>query len=105
MWQTGAGDEYRWGGIAYTTQPALFTATGQEAHGLFADPKFVNLAGNNFALTAGSPAIDSADSAATGEQTTDLLGTGARGRPGHPEHRGRSRGPTTTGGLWSTHRR
>ena len=74
VWQTGAGDEYRWGGIAYASQAALFAATGQEAHGLFADPTFVNLAGNNFSLAAGSPAIDSADSAATGEQTTDLLG-------------------------------
>jgi parallel beta-helix repeat protein len=74
VWQTGAGDEYTWAGSAYATQAALFAATGQEAHGLFADPKFVNLAGANFQLAAGSPAIDSADSAATGEQTTDLLG-------------------------------
>ncbi len=74
VWQTGAGTEYRWAGTAYSTQAALNKATGQEAHGLFADPKLVNLAGGTFQLAAGSPAIDSADSAATGEQPTDLLG-------------------------------
>ena len=74
MWQTGAGTEYSWNGTSYATQAALFAATRQEAKGLFADPKFVSLAGGNFQLTAGSPAIDSADSAATGEQTTDLAG-------------------------------
>ena len=74
VWQSGTGSEYLWAGTAYATQAALFAATGQEAHGLFADPTFVDEAGSNFQLAAGSPAIDSADSAATAEQTTDLLG-------------------------------
>ena len=74
VWQTGTGVEYRWAGTAYATQAALFAATGQEAAGIFADPKFANPTAGNFQLTAGSPAIDSADSAATGEQTTDLAG-------------------------------
>ena len=74
VWQAGAATEYQWAGGSYATQPALFAATGQEAAGIFADPRFVDLAGNNFQLSAGSPAIDSADSAATGQQATDLAG-------------------------------
>ena len=74
VWQTGTGVEYRWAGTAYATRAALFAATAQEAVGIFADPKFANPTAGNFQLTAGSPAIDSADSAATGEQTTDLAG-------------------------------
>ena len=45
VWQTGTGVEYRWNGTSYATQAALFAATGQEAGGLFADPKFANPAG------------------------------------------------------------
>ncbi len=66
--------EYTWAGTAYSTQGALNAATGQEAHGKFADPKFVNAAGSNFRLTEGSPGIDSADAHASGEQALDVLG-------------------------------
>jgi parallel beta-helix repeat protein len=74
VWQTGAGAQYQWAGTAYSTQAALFAATGQESRGIFADPKFANAASYQLQLTAGSPAIDSANSAATGEQTTDVAG-------------------------------
>ena len=37
---------------------AFRAATGQEAHGRFADPLFANLAGHDYHLAAGSPAID-----------------------------------------------
>ncbi len=74
VWQSGAGAEYTWGGTAYSSQQSLTAATGQEANGLFLDPKFANAGAGNFQLTAGSPAIDSADSTVSGEQTTDILG-------------------------------
>src|ERR1700722_18424326 len=74
VWQSGAGAEYTWGGTAYSSQQSLTAATGQEANGLFVDPKFANAGAGNFQLTAGSPAIDSADSTVSGEQTTDILG-------------------------------
>jgi parallel beta-helix repeat protein len=74
VWQTGAGAEYRWAGTAYSTQAALTAATGQEARGIFANPRFADASAWNLQLTAGSPAIDSADSAATGEQATDVAG-------------------------------
>jgi parallel beta-helix repeat protein len=74
VWQDGPGAEYVWAGTAYSTQAALHTATGQEAKGIFASPRFVNKAAWNLQLTEGSPAIDSANSGATGEQTADILG-------------------------------
>jgi parallel beta-helix repeat protein len=74
VWQTGSGPEYVWAGTAYNTQAALHAASGQETHGIFADPRFANPAGLVFQLTAGSPAIDSADSDAVGGQATDILG-------------------------------
>ncbi|MBP2355549.1 parallel beta-helix repeat protein [Kribbella aluminosa] len=49
-------------GIIYKTLTAFATATGQEAHGLALDPAFVNPAGADFGLKAGSAAVDSADS-------------------------------------------
>ena len=74
VWQSGAGTEYTWAGTSYSALNTLQSATGQEAQGLFGNPKFANAGGGNFQLTAGSPAIDSADASATGEQTTDILG-------------------------------
>jgi parallel beta-helix repeat protein len=74
VYQSGAGAWYTWAGVTYNSQSALDSATGQEANGIFADPRFVNAAAWNFQLTEGSPAIDSADSLAPGEQATDILG-------------------------------
>ena len=75
VWQSGAGAEYIWNGVTYQTRSALTAATGQEASPInWADPKFTNAGAGNFQLNAGSPAIDSANSSATGEQTTDILG-------------------------------
>ncbi|HEU5421656.1 MAG TPA: right-handed parallel beta-helix repeat-containing protein, partial [Streptosporangiaceae bacterium] len=74
VWQGGSGVEYMWAGTAYNSPAALNQAAGQEANGLVADPNFVTAATGNFQLTQGSPAIDSANSAASGEQGTDVLG-------------------------------
>jgi parallel beta-helix repeat protein len=74
VWQDGPGAEYVWGGTAYSTLSALQAATGQEASGIFVSPKFADAAAWNFQLTEGSPAIDSANSGASGEQATDIMG-------------------------------
>ena len=84
VWQSGAGAEYTWAGTSYTTLNALQAASGQEAQGKFADPKFANAGAGNFQLTAGSPAIDSADSLVSGEQATDILGNGRVDDPATP---------------------
>jgi parallel beta-helix repeat protein len=77
VYQSGAGAWYTWAGVSYTgasSLSALQTASGQESNGKFANPLFVNPSAWNFQLSAGSPAIDSADSLASGEQATDILG-------------------------------
>ncbi len=71
---TQSGTMYVWGSTSYSSLSA-FQATGQEANGLQADPQWVNT-GSNFHLTSSSPAIDSADSGASGETSTDLEGNG-----------------------------
>jgi len=75
VWQSnGSSPEYMWAGTVYNSQQALTQATGQEANGIVADPLFANPGGWDFHLTAGSPAIDSADSGASGEQSADGVG-------------------------------
>jgi parallel beta-helix repeat protein len=61
-------------GTSYASLAAMRAATGQEQHGLQANPVFVNSAGGDLRLASGSPAIDSADSGASGEQPADILG-------------------------------
>jgi parallel beta-helix repeat protein len=77
VYQSGAGAWYTWAGVAYNGPSglsALQSATGQEAAGIFGDPHFANAAAWNFQLSGGSPAIDSTNSLASGEQATDILG-------------------------------
>jgi len=64
---TASGDLYVWAGNSYSSPAALFAVTGQEAHGIQADPKWINSAGANFRLQSGSRAIDSANSGAASE--------------------------------------
>jgi parallel beta-helix repeat protein len=82
--------EYTWGSTDYTTLSAFQTATSQEAAGKQVDPLFVApaspvtqpvsggghppIATGDYHLQAASPAIDSANSGATGEPLLDLDG-------------------------------
>ena len=74
VYQSGAGAWYTWAGVAYGSLSALRSATGQESNGIFGDPHFQNAAAWNLQLGGGSPAIDSANSQASGEQATDIAG-------------------------------
>jgi parallel beta-helix repeat protein len=76
------GTMYIWGKTGYPSLAAFQQATGQETHGLQADPGWAVPADGDFHLSAGSPAIDSADAAVSGEQTTDLEGNGRVDDPG-----------------------
>jgi parallel beta-helix repeat protein len=62
-----------WAGTKYTTLAKFTAATGQEVHGIQADPKFAGPPGD-LHLLAGSPAIDSGSNAATGEPAVDADG-------------------------------
>ena len=60
-----------WGTTSYNTLASFRTASGQEARGLQADPRFTRAATGTFTLAARSPAIDSANSGAPGQTTSD----------------------------------
>jgi parallel beta-helix repeat protein len=66
---------YIWDSTNYSTLAAFRAASGQGAHEIWADPKWRNMAGRDFHLTWASPAVDSADSSASGQPATDVEGT------------------------------
>jgi len=83
VFDSAGGTLYQWGNLPndpvtgapgganlFSSQESLWTATGQEQHGVQGDPK---LDANN-APGVGSPAIDAADSTAPGWTSTDLYG-------------------------------
>ena len=83
LWQdtTGNGSYLGvWGNNEYGSLSAFQAASGQEPNGKQANPGFVNPSGwqnpsaANFQLTECSAAIDMANSGATGEQATDIIG-------------------------------
>jgi parallel beta-helix repeat protein len=74
--------QYIWGSSFYYSLAALQAATGQERHGIEADPLWASRSSGDFHLLSGSPAIDSADSGAPGETATDAEGNGRYDDPG-----------------------
>ena len=87
---TTTGTMYHWGSASYSSLTAFRSGTGQGAHDLQADPGFVKVTTGsdsstwNLALTQGSPAIDSANSNAPGEQATDAVGNARVDDPSVP---------------------
>jgi parallel beta-helix repeat protein len=63
-----------WNSTSYSSLAAFRSATGQEAHGIQADPRWASPSTGDFHLTAGSPAIDSANSGASGQPSADIEG-------------------------------
>jgi parallel beta-helix repeat protein len=61
-----------WGKTSYPSLAAFQSATGQEVGGVQGDPRWAAPAAGDFRLTAGSPAVDSADSGAG--TSTDCMG-------------------------------
>ena len=74
LYLSSAGTMGTWGTKTYSTLAAFSNASGQETHGLQAQPGWVSADQANFHLAAGSAAIDSATSLVAGEQTNDLDG-------------------------------
>jgi hypothetical protein len=73
-----------WAGTSYSTLAAFQQATGREPHGVQAEPKWSDPSGGDLHLTSGSPAIDAANSAASGETITDASRKSRRDDPGTP---------------------
>jgi parallel beta-helix repeat protein len=73
-----------WAGAKYSSLAAFQAATGREPRGIQADPRFQLPGAADFHLLAGSPAIDSADSGASGQPTTDADGNGRVDDPATP---------------------
>lgn len=71
---SSAGTMFTWGNTRYASLSALQSATGQEAHGIQANPLLRYPASADFQLAEGSPAIDSANSAVTGQPLADVDG-------------------------------
>jgi parallel beta-helix repeat protein len=75
---------YIWGTTGYASLAAFQQATGQEPHGLQADPKWANPSSHDFHLAGRSPAIDSANAGVSGAQATDLEGNPRHNDPNTP---------------------
>lgn len=67
-------NEYAWGGHYYQTAAAFDAATGQGAHDITADPQ-LQTDGMTYFITSQSPVINSANSGAPGELSTDINGS------------------------------
>jgi parallel beta-helix repeat protein len=78
------GTMMTWKTSGYATLAAFETVSGQEQSGLEADPLWLAPGAGNLRLAAGSPAIDSADSAVGGELTSDIDGTPRTDDPATP---------------------
>lgn len=73
-----------WDSVSYKSLAAFQAASGQEPHGIEADPRWADRAGGNFRLTPGSPAIDSGNSGVSGQPSTDADGNGRVDDPDTP---------------------
>jgi parallel beta-helix repeat protein len=85
VWNSANATAVKIGLAAYPTLAAYAAATGQEAQGRGQDPNFVDAASGNFALSAGSPAIDAADATVAGFEPADRTGTTAVDDPNVPD--------------------
>jgi parallel beta-helix repeat protein len=75
---------YIWGKTSYPSLSAFRGATGQEAHGAQADPRWKAPGAGDFHLLSGSPAIDSANSGVAGEPSLDFDGNARIDDPATP---------------------
>jgi parallel beta-helix repeat protein len=80
-----SGTMMTWGTKSYSTLGAFTTSSGQEDHGLQADPKWVGASAGDFHLRGGSPAVDSADSSAPSQPAVDIEGNARVDDPATPD--------------------
>jgi parallel beta-helix repeat protein len=80
-----AGTMIVWGSSSHSSLASFQSATGQESHGLQASPRFEAASSGDLRLLAGSPAIDSADSGASGATAIDADGNARVDDPSTPD--------------------
>jgi parallel beta-helix repeat protein len=73
-----------WNSVSYRSLAAFQATTGQELHGIDADPKWRNRVTGNFRLKAHSPAIDSATSRLRSQPRADINHTRRTDDPATP---------------------
>jgi parallel beta-helix repeat protein len=73
-----------WGDGLYSSLATFRTMVGQEPNGIEADPRWRDVAARDLRLTAVSPAVDSANSGASGQLSTDVEGNPRMDVPGVP---------------------
>ena len=88
--------EFDWNDAGFGSFAAYRTGTGEDAHSLFADPRFVNASALDFHLTAGSQAIDAGSMTKGQFAPTDFDGV-FRGSP--PDIGAYETKPSATGGF------
>ncbi len=74
IWNSTGRPPVRYKTTIYSSVAAYSAASGEDAHSIQADPRFVAPGAGDFRLLADSPAIDSGDSAAPGWPATDAAG-------------------------------
>jgi len=72
-------------GTKYPSLTAFAAATGQEAHGRAADPRFVSAGTGDLSLNVDSPALDGADSSVSGFTAADPAGNLPADDPNIPD--------------------
>jgi parallel beta-helix repeat protein len=75
VYLNSTGTMFTWGNTRYASLSALQSATGQEAHGIQADPLLRYPAQADFHLAQHSPAVDSANTSVTGWPLIDADGS------------------------------
>lgn len=74
FWNSSSVPPVKYMGVLYSSVTAYSSASGQDAHTIQADPKFIIPVAGDFRLRPGSPAIDSGISSVPSWPATDVAG-------------------------------
>ena len=84
IWNQTSTTPIVFGGVFYATVAAFHAATGNEAHGIQANPNFADPGSADFRPAAGSPLIDAANSGAGSWPSADAAGNARFDDPSAP---------------------